>query len=72
MEKNCGDFDAARIERGAITEAVGTGYRVASYGRAPLVTPPLKPLFSGVSFTAGDQVFFFLFDDGDGRILGKF
>ena len=72
MEKESCGFDSAKIERGIVAEVSSGKYRVKSYGRDPLVTPPMKPLTSGATFAVNDQVFFFMFDDGDGRILGKF
>jgi hypothetical protein len=67
--ENC---DTARIERGWIAEASNGFYRVASYGRSGLVTPWIVPLDPEAEYTAGDKVYFFLFDDGTGRILGSF
>lgn len=64
MEKN-----GAFIERGIITEAQNGSFRVASYSRPGVTTPPIKSIDSTVS--AGDKVYFFLFTDGGGMIIGK-
>ena len=72
MEKESCGFDSAMIERGIVTAVSSGKYTVKSYGRDPLETPPLKPLTSGATYAVNDQVFFFLFNDGDGRILAKF
>jgi len=68
-QKRC---DMAQIERGWIAEASDGLYRVASYGRDGLVTPWIMPLDPEAEYTAGDKVYFFLFNDGTGRILGSF
>jgi len=63
--------ELARIERGTVKGTEGGGYLVESMDRAGLTTPPLKALRSGVSYSAGDRVYFFMFDDGDGKIIGS-
>lgn len=73
MEKEDMCFDAARIERGIVLKKQGSLYTVKSYGRDGLVTPEIAALAGGGEpYSAGEKVFFFLFDDGDGRILGRF
>lgn len=59
----------ATIERGIIAEASDQGYRVLSYTRDGIYTPYLP---SNVTCTEGDWVYFFVFPDGHGLILGKF
>ena len=57
------------IERGYILDvAADGGYYVASYDRAGIETPPIKPIDSK-TYTQGDRVYFFLFPDGTGKIL---
>lgn len=59
----------AFIERGIVTEAENGSFRVASYSRQGVTTPMIKSVDSTVN--TGDKVYFFLFDDGGGMILGK-
>ena len=70
----------APIERGAIVSIEGNVYRIASYSRDGVTTPPIKAITDfdiyqdGVPvrrYGAGDKVYFFMFDDGNGMILGK-
>lgn len=58
------------IERGRITEAKADGYIVESFERPGVKTPLIKGI-NHEEYSAGDRVFFFLFNDGDGRIIGK-
>ena len=58
----------AKIERGVITSATGDGYMVKSYDREGIVTPIIKSI-QDHQFSAGDRVYFFLFNDGCGKIL---
>lgn len=60
----------ARIERGTIAEVVGDQYVVRSMTRLNVVTEPIAAMIDG-EYSAGDEVYFFLFDDGDGMILHK-
>lgn len=62
---------AADIERGQITAAEDGKYRVESYSRDGLTTPPIPAVGEGV-YSVGDRVYFFLFDDGHGAILAAF
>ena len=57
------------IERGEIKEAVQGGYIIASIDRNGIVTPPIKALEEGQSYSVGDKVYYFIFKDGTGRIL---
>lgn len=58
----------ANIERGVIRSATDDGYTIASLDRTGIVTPPLKAL-RDAQYKVGDQVYFFLFEDGTGGIL---
>lgn len=75
-----GKYGAA-IERGTIQKAEGGKYTVKSLTRDGIVTPPIPalPLMQGtengyeaISYAAGDRVYFFLFEDGNGMILAAF
>ena len=57
------------IERGTVTEITDGKYSVASIDREGIVTPPMLPLMDGSIFSVGDQVVYFYFDDGTGRII---
>ena len=77
----------AVIERGEITEIRGTKYKIRSYDRDGIITPPLPvlidppwaegcavedcPQHCRVEYLAGDKVCFVLFPDGTGFILRK-
>lgn len=70
----------APIERGTIVSIDGDRYRVASYSRDGVTSLPIKAIidfdtyYDGVPvrrYGIGDKVFFFMFDDGNGMILGK-
>lgn len=58
----------APIERGILAEETPEGWRVKSADRPGILTPPL-PIPGAHS--AGEIVFFFLFEDGTGGILGR-
>lgn len=60
----------AAIERGVVVDAPEGGYKVQSYSRDGLITPAI-PALTQDTYTQGDRVYFFLFDDGHGAILGK-
>ena len=60
----------AMIERGKIIDVQAEGYKIQSYTRDGLTTPFLKPL-TDTTYEVGDFVYFFLFADGQGAILGK-
>lgn len=73
MEKENYCCDTARIERGEIVKAEDGKYFVRSYGRDGLTTPGIPALIAAmVPFTVGEKVYFFLFDDGHGAIIGRF
>ena len=62
----------AVIERGKILTAEASGYCIASIDRDGIETPPISPLIEGESYAVGDYVYYFVFGDGTGRILGQF
>ncbi|MCE5344524.1 MAG: hypothetical protein LLF96_13210 [Eubacteriales bacterium] len=66
MEENYG----AQIERGTVTEKTAAGYRVKSLSR-PGITTPVLPAAQGMEADVGDNVCFFMFEDGTGAILTK-
>ena len=59
----------AFIERGTILSASTDGYKVKSFDRDGIITPPIKPISTDTTYTVGDTVYFFLFLDGTGKIL---
>ena len=69
----------ARIERGEINESRGTTHRVKSLDREGIVTPFIGGLdiaqtvgeYTPTEYAVGDMVYFFVFADGHGAILGK-
>ena len=60
----------ALIERGLVTKETESGYVVESCDRRGVVSPPIAGI-NNEMYSAGDRVFFFLFDDGDGLIVRK-
>lgn len=58
----------ATIERGEIMEETADGFVVASYDREGIVSPVIAPIFAD-DYSVGDVVYFFLFDDGTGKII---
>lgn len=58
----------ASIERGLIRQATDSGFIVESYDRKGLTTPPIQAIWQK-TYSAGDRVYFFLFDDGSGKII---
>lgn len=60
------------IERGTIIAQEGNGYIIASIDRDGIKTPPLEPTDNNNSFSEGDRVYYFIFNDGTGRIICKF
>lgn len=60
----------ARIERGTIKEVTADGYRVESFDRRGIITPPI-PASGGAAFENGATVYFFVFEDGRGLIIGE-
>lgn len=61
----------ANIERGRVTAICEDGYRVDSYTRPGILTPPL-PSLNGAAYSVGDRVYFFVFEDGHGLIIAAF
>lgn len=59
------------VERGRVIEVSERGARVESFTRVGIVAPPLSAL-TGEMVELGDFVYFFLFEDGTGMILGRF
>lgn len=58
----------AEIERGEIIEIQDDSYRVSSLSRNGIVTPLLKGI-GNEKYALNQKVYFFIFDDGKGRIL---
>jgi hypothetical protein len=58
----------ARIERGVVDEATEGKYIIASLTRPGVTTPPIPALIGG-TFSVGEKVYFFLFEDGHGGIF---
>lgn len=63
-------WQGAYLERGYVADAKEGKYRIASYDRHGITTPPLGS-FHDDTFSIGDKVIFVLFPDGSGKILGK-
>ena len=59
----------AFIERGEVLNAEDGKYTVKSFDRDGIITPPI-PAINNVLPDVGNRVFFFLFNDGSGRIIG--
>lgn len=57
----------AVIERGRIVSTDG-GYTVASLDREGIVSPPILSI-DAKTYSTGDMVYFFLFNDGNGKII---
>ena len=65
--------DRAFVERGVVVAEENGLYTVESYGRAGLVTPGIPALIANTApFSPGEKVYFFLYGDGHGAILGRF
>lgn len=58
----------AVIERGEIIESENNLYVVRSLTRSGVTTPPMRAA-DGTTYRNGDRVYFFMFDDGNGRII---
>jgi len=58
----------AVIERGTVVSRTDTGYRVKSLSREGIVTLPLETQ-TGRDLQIGDDVYYFMFDDGRGMIV---
>lgn len=74
----------ATIDRGKIIREESGGYVVSSYQNPQAVTRPMKPVNEYVreyegdppierkyTYATGDEVYFIMFPDGRGLILGK-
>lgn len=73
MDKEEMCCDKAFVERGKITAEKDGLYKVESYGRAGLVTPWIPAMAASMMpFDIGEKVYFFLFDDGHGAVIGRF
>ena len=62
--------DGVHIERGIIQSVGDSGYIVRSITRDGIETNTLKAK-DGESYNAGDCVYFFVFPDGNGMVLGR-
>ena len=58
----------AVIERGEIIEIENNLYVVRSLTRSGVITPPMRAA-DGTTYRNGDRVYFFMFADGNGRII---
>lgn len=65
-----GKHFGAAVERGEITGREQDGYTVKSCDRDGIESPPIQPM-NDESYQTGEKVYFFLFPDGTGRILGR-
>lgn len=72
MDKENQCCDMAAVERGIVTAVSSGKYTVKSYGRDGLITPGIPALHAGASYAVNDKVYFFLFNDGTGAIIGTF
>lgn len=59
------------LERGLIEKIENGKYRVSSLTRDGILSMPIKSTNETDTYSIGDKVYFFLFDDGDGLILSK-
>lgn len=69
MSRENNPMFGAIIERGEILTEESAMYTVKSFDRDGLITPPIKAIAD--SYDVGDHVFFFLFRDGSGMIIGS-
>ena len=71
MEKAVVEEYGTRVERGRVIDVGESGARVASLSRAGIVTPPIASMVDHrTPLTIGQTVYFFLFEDGEGCIIG--
>jgi len=68
MSRENNPLYGAIIERGEVMTEDSGKYTVKSFDRDGIITPPITAITD--SYDVGDHVFFFLFRDGSGRILG--
>lgn len=59
------------LERGVIEKIENGKYRVSSLTRDGISSMPIKSANETDTYSIGDTVYFFLFNDGDGLILSK-
>ena len=59
----------ARIERGIVKETTAEGIVVQSCERPDVISPPIRSIDGGL-YRERDKVWFILFRDGDGAVLG--
>ena len=62
--------NTAAIERGRIAEVTDGGYRVKNLDRPGLISRMITGMDDTV-YQAEDRVYFFMFNDGNGKILCK-
>ena len=58
----------ALIERGEVLTDEDGMYTVKSFDRDGVVTPPIPAVYNVIP-DVGNRVFFFMFNDGSGRII---
>ena len=61
----------ATLERGVIEEIENGKYTVSSLTRDGIISMPIKAINGEDTYSVGDKVYFFLFDDGDGLVLTR-
>lgn len=77
------DHSSAKIERGTLKKLASDGWIVASMDRKGIETQPMQPMeilkltgtvegLSKTVYQVGDRVYYFVFPDGTGQIIGKF
>ena len=70
MEKQKNTAAGATIERGRIAEVVDGGYRVKNLDRPGLISRVITGM-DDTEYKAEERVYFFMFNDGNGKILCK-
>ena len=70
MGKQENTIIGATIERGKIEEVAAGGYRVRNLDRPGLVSRVITGTDDTV-YQVEDKVYFFMFSDGNGKILGR-
>lgn len=60
-----------RIERGQIVKVSEEKYTVRSLDRDGITTPPIEAI-NAETYSPGDKVYFFYFNDGTGKIICGF
>ena len=61
----------AVIERGKVMAVTAGGITVESWDRPGVTAGGLGKAVAGATFAVGDTVYFFLFEDGRGMVIGK-